>query len=158
MGSWLSIWWVKFTSLIARIMGPMWGLSGADRTQVGPMLAPWTLLSGMLCNPWDIALTFINYSSIWTRRVLQIEGLCRWFIDWGICGTRKLCILVDQMVSLDKYSHASQQREKYEEHFFVVLRKARLHNLEQPVSHSQAMMHWPNNNDSYVINHILCRG
>ena len=28
-------------------MGPTWGPSGADRTQVGPMLAPWTLLSGM---------------------------------------------------------------------------------------------------------------
>ena len=27
-------------------MGPTWGLPGADRTQVGPMLAPWTLLSG----------------------------------------------------------------------------------------------------------------
>ena len=36
------------TSLIARFMGPTWGPSGADRTQVGPMLAPWTLLSGLL--------------------------------------------------------------------------------------------------------------
>ena len=27
-------------------MGPTWGPSGADRTQVGPMLAPWTFLSG----------------------------------------------------------------------------------------------------------------
>ena len=35
------------TSLIARCMGPTWGPSGAGRTQVGPMLAPWTLLSGM---------------------------------------------------------------------------------------------------------------
>ena len=34
-------------SLIARFMGPTWGPSGADRTQVGPMLAPWILLSGM---------------------------------------------------------------------------------------------------------------
>ena len=34
--------------LIARFMGPTWGPSGADRTQVGPMLAPWTLLSGCL--------------------------------------------------------------------------------------------------------------
>ena len=34
------------TALIARFMGPKWGPSGADRTQVGPMLAPWTLLSG----------------------------------------------------------------------------------------------------------------
>ena len=31
---------------IARFMGPTWGPSGADRTQVGPMLAQWTLLSG----------------------------------------------------------------------------------------------------------------
>ena len=33
-------------ALIARVMGPTWGPSGADRTQVGPVLAPWTLLSG----------------------------------------------------------------------------------------------------------------
>ena len=33
------------TALIARFMGPTWGPSGADRTQMGPMLAPWTLLS-----------------------------------------------------------------------------------------------------------------
>ena len=30
----------------ARMRGPTLGPSGADRTQVGPMLAPWTLLSG----------------------------------------------------------------------------------------------------------------
>ena len=30
-------------------MGPTWCPSGADRTQVGPMLAPWTLLSGFIC-------------------------------------------------------------------------------------------------------------
>ena len=35
------------TSLIARFMGPTWGPSGADMTQVGPMLAPWNLQSGM---------------------------------------------------------------------------------------------------------------
>ena len=33
-------------SLIARFMGPTCDPSGADRSQVGPMLAPWTLLSG----------------------------------------------------------------------------------------------------------------
>ena len=38
----------KGTSLIARCVGPTWGPSGADRTQVGPMLAPWTLLNGLL--------------------------------------------------------------------------------------------------------------
>ena len=34
------------TSLIARFMGPTWGPSGPDKTQVGPIKAPWTLLSG----------------------------------------------------------------------------------------------------------------
>ena len=46
-------WWKNIinvweTSLIARFMGPTWGPSGADRTQVGRMLTPWTLLSGMV--------------------------------------------------------------------------------------------------------------
>ena len=36
------------TSQIAGFMGPTWGPSGAYRTQVGLMLAPWTLLSGLL--------------------------------------------------------------------------------------------------------------
>ena len=35
-------------SLITKLMGPSWGPSGAHRTQVGTMLAPWTLLSGLL--------------------------------------------------------------------------------------------------------------
>ena len=34
-------------SLIASFMGQTWGPSGADRTQVGPMLAPWIMLSGV---------------------------------------------------------------------------------------------------------------
>ena len=36
----------RMIPLIARFLGPTWGPSGADRTQVGPTLAPWTLLSG----------------------------------------------------------------------------------------------------------------
>ena len=31
---------------ITRFMGPTWGLPGSCRPQMGPMLAPWTLLSG----------------------------------------------------------------------------------------------------------------
>ena len=52
------LWWelVKW-ALIARFMGPTWGPSGADRTQVGPMLAPWTSLSG------GLALTIAWYNN-----------------------------------------------------------------------------------------------
>ena len=40
------------SSLIARFTGPKWGPSGADRTQVGPIWVPLTLLSGMLYCSW----------------------------------------------------------------------------------------------------------
>ena len=39
---------ISITAPIARFMGPTWGSSGATRTQMGPMLAPWTLLSWCL--------------------------------------------------------------------------------------------------------------
>ena len=52
--------WVQFKmvrrSLIARFMGLTWGPSGADRTQVGPMSAPWTLLSGIIFSSFHCIL------------------------------------------------------------------------------------------------------
>ena len=36
-------------SQIAKFMGPTWGPPGSCRPQMGPMLAPWTLLLGMAC-------------------------------------------------------------------------------------------------------------
>ena len=35
------------TSQIAKFMGPTWGPPGPCRPQMGPMLAPWNLLSGL---------------------------------------------------------------------------------------------------------------
>ena len=35
-------------SQIAKFMGPAWGPPGSCRPQMGPMLAPWTLLLGLL--------------------------------------------------------------------------------------------------------------
>ena len=37
---------ITFTTQIARFMGPTWGPPGSCRPQMGPMSAPWTLLSG----------------------------------------------------------------------------------------------------------------
>ena len=47
------------TALTARFMGPIWGPFGADRTELGPMLAPWTLLSGRE------ALTKVGFQTLW---------------------------------------------------------------------------------------------
>ena len=45
-------------SQIARFMGPTWGPSGADRTQVDPTLFPWTLLSGVFL--WVQNMIFVS--------------------------------------------------------------------------------------------------
>ena len=37
----------QLRSQIAKFMGPTWGPPGSCRPQMGPMLAPWTLLSGI---------------------------------------------------------------------------------------------------------------
>ena len=46
-------------SLIARFLGPTWGPSGTDRAQVGPMLAPSTLISGN-CSAATKMYKFVN--------------------------------------------------------------------------------------------------
>ena len=59
-------------SQIPRFIGPTCGPSRANRTQVGPMLAPWTLLPGMLhALILDIALPA---SQLW--RVLHVCWSC----------------------------------------------------------------------------------
>ena len=49
---------IEARSLIAKFMGPTWGPPGPCRPQVGLMLAPWTLLSGItlvpMKQPWVI--------------------------------------------------------------------------------------------------------
>ena len=61
-------------TLIARLIGPTWGPSGADRTQMVPLLAPWTLQSGEV----SLILSWTNY--------LNVEPICRWFeTKWRSC-------------------------------------------------------------------------
>ena len=45
---WYDLLWPSDTRIpqIAKFMGPTWGPPGSCRPQMGPMLAPWTLLSG----------------------------------------------------------------------------------------------------------------
>ena len=60
--------------LISRYMGPSWGPSGADRTQVGPMLTPWTLLSGTFRRQCS---SLCNYTMYRTNRVLwSLQTYC----------------------------------------------------------------------------------
>ena len=71
--------------LIARFMGPKWGPSGADKTQVGPMFTPWTLLSGIM--------KFVY-----------------WFVGWpkeSFCNLVTYCS-IDAMEEMAKTEHICQ--------------------------------------------------
>ena len=59
------LWMHPTCTLIARFMGPTWGPPGDDRTQVGPMLVPWILLSGYM-HP--------------THQRLMVVGYCRYIM------------------------------------------------------------------------------
>ena len=53
------------TSQIAKFMAPTWDPPGSCRAQMGPMLAPWTLLSGSpISRPWGCVW--------WVYRVYRI--------------------------------------------------------------------------------------
>ena len=60
-----------YPSQIAKFMGPTWDPPGSCRHQMGPMLAPWTLLSG-------ISLTFASLPlRWWCPSAVNIE-------QWGL--------------------------------------------------------------------------
>ena len=47
---------------ITKFMGPTWGLYGPCQPQMGPMLAPWTLLSGIIKHSLTLAKGHIRQS------------------------------------------------------------------------------------------------
>ena len=63
-------------SLVARFMGPTWGPSGADRTQMGPLLAPWTLLSGLFCHGAHLGRTGPRWAPCWPHELCYLGIVC----------------------------------------------------------------------------------
>ena len=55
---------------IAKFMGPTWGPPGSCRPQMGPMLAPWTLLLGYACRQYEVLMQITKQTRIispWAR-------------------------------------------------------------------------------------------
>ena len=59
-------------SQIAKFMGPTWGPPGSCRPQMGPMLAPWTLLSGMWCKWLWLLCVFPRVDSLTVIAVIGV--------------------------------------------------------------------------------------
>ena len=83
-------------SQIIKLMGPTWDPPGSCRPQMGPMLAPWTMLSGYICSkvslwlvtPTSIALS-VGYHSSFTVVVLRSTLLVREPWGWTLFGRIK---------------------------------------------------------------------
>ena len=82
------------TAQIAKFMGPIWGPPGSCRTQVGPMLGPFTLLSGCAC--WyQVICKLSDYLILGYEYVLDgIEGLILY--RCVCCGCVKYITINDQ--------------------------------------------------------------
>ena len=82
--------WDEKPSQIARFMGPTWGPPGSCRHQMGPMLAPWTLLSGIVVpQPRRLYVEFLLGSeATWLqRRQTNYRPLWMRFAMARFCGT-----------------------------------------------------------------------
>ena len=89
---------ILFIPLIAKFMGPPLGPSGAARTQVGPMLAPWSLLSGTWCFvgwvpllPLVVSFTFDFFYRFFQKKVVLVLPI-GWYFD-HMCYWRFFLIL-----------------------------------------------------------------
>ena len=76
-------------------MGPTWGPSGADRTQVGPMLAQWTLLSREVHCGTNALYTTYHVSCNMKLKSLSAVICIHSLLDTGMsmhwCYMRRMC-------------------------------------------------------------------
>ena len=72
----------------ARFAGPIWGPSGADRTQVGPILAPWTLLSVKCRHVTKFSSLAVLKVAISTNSVAANDNF--FFQKWHLCFSEQL--------------------------------------------------------------------
>ena len=71
----------RMITQIAKFMGPIWGPPGSCRPQMGPMFAPWTLLSGVVCFKLRCLLQSNHISrALWHVRHFCYLGYDQWYV------------------------------------------------------------------------------
>ena len=73
-------------------MGPTWGPSGTDRTQVGPMLAPWTLLCGSQDFVYNICQCNFLKENVCIFMEISLKFVCKGPVD------RKSVLVKDKLL------------------------------------------------------------
>ena len=122
----------KNVSLITRFLEPTWGPSGAERTQVGPMLASWTLLSGIInVNAWSATDLHKNTMVILVRYWFGETAQQRktWFSRYYLINVtfrRYIDIYINSRNNTDRYIKYNETRIYFEQISSVWLRACHL--------------------------------
>ena len=85
-------------TLIARFMGPTWGPPWSDRTQMGPILVPRTLLSGI---GW-IDNVRLNYHPLIAVKIMRQRLVCHGFT-----------YTIFMFINYDCYKHSTKHSRIY---------------------------------------------
>ena len=97
---------------IARFMGPTWGPPGSCRPQLGPMLAPWTLLSGRFVSRYSVCCQvgvclMLDGTTPLPKPMLTYHqnGLCS--IPWEQCHTQEVLmnLIHDDVIKWNHFPH-----------------------------------------------------
>ena len=80
----LYVYWPAVPTQIAKFMGPTWGPPGSCLIQMGPMLAPWTLLSGH--SSCHAAVGLCRFYLLWMLRMsgccVCVKYICNSWVHW----------------------------------------------------------------------------
>ena len=112
------------TTLITRFMGPTWGPSGTDWSQVGPMLAPWTLLSGK--GP------ILRFGTQWCSRHIKVRGSPAPSVAKVIWRYIYCHLLIENTYGYTQNSTLVQQ-QRYRMRFFFVFNLSFIRFYDVPV-------------------------
>ena len=119
---------------IAKFMGLTWGPSGSCRPQMGPMLAPWTLLSGIpsiihnVTFPHPIPYHFMPHLILWHRISCynMTRYCCATMQQLKILGVNAACLVLNP--SPQKWANLlTGCQPKYEAGKIQTTRKIQLH-------------------------------
>ena len=100
----------KSTSQITIFMGSTWVPPGSCRPQVGPMLAPWTLLSGLSYTELTKTLP-ISSLWMWNDKVCHMSLT---YVVTGMCQWDDICLADCNRSCQNKTFHCSQWQNNWQ--------------------------------------------
>ena len=112
-------------SQIARFMWPTWGPPGSCRPQVGPMLAPWALLSGMVLSAVITQRRYCGYGhDSWGGEgdaYIHISGIAALLVNLvcSILGIVAVLLLKGNIIGINRWNKSNEHDDDIKWKYFL---------------------------------------